>query len=457
MKYFIAIIIASFIFTSDASAKACSLDGMQISDPKALKGLTQCAAGSALALTVIHNLKKAADNSGTPPSQHQDSPYSIVRTARDGACLQSFSNGMYESLTGINDARGKIVRDKGPKEFLLSVWAFQKDRVKDKTWRGDFIPELAGKGFKKVATATAGQDSLGAAVAGDLTDPVKVFTKIALAKQGDNTDKDVNALAGKIACGDTVNKIVEDLTPDKTSALSAIMRATKPINGVKSKGDDMLLYVDMATLLAMNGGELGKQIIDDTLAPALGSTKKWTLTQKAKAARLGLKLKRFVKKMEQQSVAAAEDAGNVVGDTKDGIVKRIDTGKEVVAQTQAELDQKLEEANQQYNEMTTMINDIIAEGQDRMAPPELRDYTSQLQLHWARFRHDREKQVFLLRERTKRMLCLAPDATLTETQLEEKTQICDSDDNTEEKPKLIDKAKSKIKSLWGKIKDRGQP
>ena len=199
------------------------------------------------------------------------------------------------------------------------------------------------------------------AVAGDLTDPVKVFTKIALAKQGDNTDKDVNALADKIACGDTVNKIVEDLTPDKTSALSAIMRATKPINGVKSKGDDMLLYVDMATLLAMNGGELGKQIIDDTLAPALGNTKKWTLTQKAKAARLGLKLKRFVKKMEQQSVAAAEDAGNAVGETKDGIVKRIDTGKEVVAQTQAELDQKLEEANQQYNEMTTMINDIIAE------------------------------------------------------------------------------------------------
>ena len=177
------------------------------------------------------------------------------------------------------------MRDQGPKAFLTSVWAFQKDRVKDKTWRGDFIPELAGKGFKKVATATAGQDSLGAAVAGDLTDPVKVFTKIALAKQGDNTDKDVNALAGKIACGDTVNKIVEDLTPDKTSALSAIMRATKPINGVKSKGDDMLLYVDMATLLAMNGGELGKQIIDDTLAPALGNTKKWTLTQKAKAAR----------------------------------------------------------------------------------------------------------------------------------------------------------------------------
>lgn len=54
------------------------------------------------------------------------------------------------------------------------------------------------------------------------------------------------------------------------------------------------------------------------------------------------------------------------------------------------------------------------------------------------------------------MLCLAPDATLTEAQLEEKTQICGSEDATEEKPKLIDKAKSKIKSLWGKIKDRGQ-
>ena len=59
MASFIAI-IASFIFTSDASVR--SLDGMQISDPKALKAANARAAAALLALTVIHNLK-VADNS----------------------------------------------------------------------------------------------------------------------------------------------------------------------------------------------------------------------------------------------------------------------------------------------------------------------------------------------------------------------------------------------------------
>ena len=81
----------------------------------------------------------------------------------------------YESLTGINDARGKIVRDKGPKEFFVVRMGVSKDRERQNVARRLGIPELAGKGFKKVHR-DGGQD-FGAAVAGDLTDPVKVLQK----------------------------------------------------------------------------------------------------------------------------------------------------------------------------------------------------------------------------------------------------------------------------------------
>ena len=89
----------------------------------------------------------------------------------------------------------------------------------------------------------------------------------------------------KLRRKDTVNKIVEDL--QRQNQRVSIMRATKPINGVKSRRRHDVAVRRHGDLTAMNGGELGKQIIDDTLlwleTPKVAFTQKQSCKTRSQA------------------------------------------------------------------------------------------------------------------------------------------------------------------------------
>jgi monomeric isocitrate dehydrogenase len=199
----------------------------------------------------------------------------------------------------------------------------------------------------------------------------------------------------------------------------------------------------MATLLAMNGGALGDKLIENTISPSLGSMGSWTLSQKAKAAQMGLKLKKLIDKIKHHSP-----------NTKGKIFQKSESGKALAAQTQDELEQKLKKANDEYHELNSLVNEVVREGEDIAAPQSIKDYASHLKFYWAKVRHKRDAQVAIMKERTRKLLCLAPDATLSEKQVEEKYSVCSEDDMNPKKKPILERAKDKAKSLWTRFKNR---
>jgi hypothetical protein len=428
---------------------ACSNRG-QIT-PESVTSFVKCTANSAVAMTAVLNLYKHGKNAVRLSEEYEDpglsvkeqvvTRHSVIKTYQESVCLGDFADGMYGSLIDTKGVFGAIVRDQGPAAFLSSVWEVQKTRLAGKTWRGDFAPKMIGKGFDKAIKTAGGEDTALA----DLTSPVEVMAKHALLANTTpkEVDKDTADLLKKLRCGKIAGKVIDAAAQGKGSLLSKILDASGQVDSVKSKAEDYVLYLDMATLLAMNGGELGQQFINETLAPYAHTAKGWTLGQKAKAAQVGLKMKTLIDKLKKQST-----------NTSNAVVGRIEKGKELVAQTQSELDEKLAGANAEYADINNLINSIVKDGQSLASPPSVKNYTQHLRLFWAKARQDRDGQVSIMKERVRGLLCIAPDVALSKAQQEEKRRVCTE---KEKNPKgtLRERATDKVKSLWSAFKNRG--
>lgn len=413
-----------------------------------LYGGYRCFGNAVMGVSILNNLYKIAQDWGSKNSNNTKHVVGMSGAYLSNHCYGEFSKSIAKGLFQTSVNGRKVSLDAGPKEFLLSLAKIQRERLNGKTFKKDFAPDLAGAAYKR---AIKDSDST---LLKDLSSPVKVFTKFVLNSDLSEKEatKEYNGLLNNtFLCGNSMIEVLNSADNNSFKLIKGLMKSAKTVNGVKSKFTDKLLYVDLISLAAMNGGELGKKIIEETIKPRVGIAKEWSLSQKAKAAQFGLKMKSLFSKAAKDHQLAIMDGKSAVFDAGNSLVGK---GKELAVLSQRELQLKIDKANLEMKELNDTVNDLIRDGQDIQAPSHIKNIATTIQLRWAQVRLDRDRQIQIIKKKTLALLCKTPDKLLSQEQLMEKNEKCLEEEKTKKKG-LIQRFKEKATALF-KINKKNQ-
>jgi hypothetical protein len=265
------------------------------SDPLACAGKgssASCIVGSVAAASAVWALYNKGQYWGKEHERPQ-SGISVIDTTLDAACTFKLTEAWAKHIqTYGNVKKRQIVSYNGdPKGFLKAAWteylAHNKDVVTTKTWRGDYLPKVAGAAVKKVNNL-APLSTAAEIAAKQYLSPTNQLGK------SESYANDYNNALLSAACDDKVKKAIDAWSPNKDSAIKAITDSAlaKAAGTIDGKIGGFIFVNDLIVKAAYDSGNIGTSVVNDIKQVILQKKQQLNLAQQSAQRRMFDKLKR---------------------------------------------------------------------------------------------------------------------------------------------------------------------